>query len=115
MYRSLLETLTFVSGFNSSIQHPLLYKHPIRHDDTIMLALGILSGQYIQTLPDGTTRVLSVEETQFIQGMCMRIYLLVSYYIHENALLISNSSNFFPLPILIKVLFVSDNLFWVDN
>ena len=68
VFRSLLETMTFVSGFNASIQHPLLYKHPIRHDDTIMLALGILSGQYIQTQPDGKTRVLSVEETQFIQG-----------------------------------------------
>jgi hypothetical protein len=66
--RSLLETMTFVSGFNASIQHPLLYKHPIRHDDTIMLALGILSGQYIQTQSDGKTKVLSVEETQFIQG-----------------------------------------------
>ena len=67
--RALLETMTFVSGYNSSIQHPLLYKSPIRHDDTMMLALGILSGQYIQTLPDGNNRILSVEETKYIQGI----------------------------------------------
>ena len=79
VFRSLLETITFVSGFNTSIKHPLLYKHPIRHDDTIMLALGILSGQYIQTQPDGKTRVLSVEETQFIQGMYAN--MLVSFYV----------------------------------
>ena len=79
VFRSLLETITFVSGFNASIKHPLLYKHPIRHDDTIMLALGILSGQYIQTQPDGKTRVLSVEETQFIQGMYAN--MLVSFYV----------------------------------
>ena len=79
VFRSLLETMTFVSGFNASIQHPLLYKHPIRHDDTIMLALGILSGQYIQTQPDGKTRVLSVEETQFIQGMYAN--MLMSFYV----------------------------------
>ena len=63
-----METITFVSGTKSSIQHPLLYKHPIRHDDTIMLALGTLSGQYIQTHPDGTQTELSKEETLLIQG-----------------------------------------------
>ena len=82
VFRSLLETMTFVSGFNASIQHPLLYKHPIRHDDTIMLALGILSGQYIQTQPDGKTRVLSVEETQFIQGKYVRKYAGVILFIY---------------------------------
>ena len=66
--RAYLETITFVSGAKSSIQHPLMYKHPIRHDDTIMLALGTLSGQYIQTHPDGTQTELSKEETQLIQG-----------------------------------------------
>ena len=60
--------LIVASGTKSSIQHPLLYKHPIRHDDTIMLALGTLSGQYIQTHPDGTQTELSKEETQLIQG-----------------------------------------------
>ena len=66
--RSLLETITFVSAHNQSIQHPLLYKHPYRHDDTIMLALGSLSGQYLQKQNDGTTSILSKEETQYIQG-----------------------------------------------
>ena len=66
--RSFLETITFVSGYNSSIQHPLIYKHPNRHDDTILVALGVLSGQYIQTNPDGTNSVLSKAETQFVQG-----------------------------------------------
>ena len=80
VFRSLLETITFVSGFNASIQHPLLYKHPIRHDDTIMLALGILSGRYIQTQPDGKTRVLSVEETQFIQGTYVLMQICWCYF-----------------------------------
>ena len=58
----------FVSGNNASIQHPLIYKHPIRQDDTIMLALGSLSGRYIQINHDGGKLKLSDEETQFIQG-----------------------------------------------
>ena len=67
--RSYLDTISFVSGSNASIQHPLIYKHPIRQDDTIMLALGTLSGQYLKTSPDGRTTILSKEETQLIQGM----------------------------------------------
>ena len=69
--RALLETITFVSAHNQSIQHPLLYKHPYRYDDTIMLALGSLSGQYLQTQKDGKTIQLSKEETQYIQGMLL--------------------------------------------
>ena len=67
-HRDFLETITFVSGAKSSIKHPLLYKHPIRHDDTIMLALGGLSGQYLKSKPDGSIIELSIEETQYIKG-----------------------------------------------
>lgn len=67
--RRLLETVSFVSGHNSSIVQPLLYKNPYRNDDTIMLALGELSGQYLQLLEDGTSRIMSVEETKFIQDI----------------------------------------------
>ena len=67
-FRAYLETISFVSGHNSSIVHPLLYKHPVTQDDTIMLALGILSGQYLQHHEDGTHTELSKEETQLVQG-----------------------------------------------
>ena len=67
--RSFLESITFVSAANSSIQHPLFYKHPVRFDDTIMLALGSLSGKYLKTLKDGNKIELSKDETQFVQGM----------------------------------------------
>ena len=67
-YRSYLEEIIFVSGNNASIQHPLIYKHPIRHDDTIMLALGTLSGRYMRVKADKTKSELSEEETQLIQG-----------------------------------------------
>ena len=66
--RSYLEKIMFVSGNNASIQHPLIYKHPIRHDDTIMLALGSLSGRYMLINPDESKSELSEEETQLIQG-----------------------------------------------
>ena len=67
-FRSYLDKISFVSGSNASIQHPLIYKHPIRRDDTIMLALGTLSGQYLETNEDGSQTVLSKEETQLVQG-----------------------------------------------
>ena len=67
-YRSYLEEIIFVSGNNASIQHPLIYKHPIRNDDTIMLALGTLSGRYMKVNADKSKSELSEEETQLIQG-----------------------------------------------
>ena len=67
-YRSYLEDIIFVSGNNASIQHPLIYKHPIRNDDTIMLALGTLSGRYMRVNADKSKSELSEEETQLIQG-----------------------------------------------
>ena len=66
--RSYLEKIMFVSGNNASIQHPLIYKHPIRQDDTIMLALGSLSGRYIQINSDESKSELSKEKSQHIQG-----------------------------------------------
>ena len=68
LLRLYLDKISFVSGSNASIQHPLIYKHPIRRDDTIMLALGTLSGQYLETNADGSQTVLSKEETQLVQG-----------------------------------------------
>ena len=73
--RSYLDKISFVSGSNASIQHPLIYKHPIRRDDTIMLALGTLSGQYLETNADGSQSVLSKEETQLVQGAFTIIFV----------------------------------------
>ena len=70
--REYLETVHFVSGFNSSITHPLLYKDPHTYEDTIFMALGTLSGQYLQvTGEDGeeVTKVLSKDETRFIMDL----------------------------------------------
>ena len=64
-----LETAYFVSGSNASIIHPLLYKHPQRNDDTIMLALGTLSGQYLQDDGNGNMKTLTKDETQFIMDL----------------------------------------------
>ena len=66
--RNYLESIIFVSGAKDSIQHPLIYKHPMRHDDTIMVALGRLSGQYLQIKANGEKVQLSKEETQYILG-----------------------------------------------
>ena len=66
--RNYLESIIFVSGAKDSIQHPLIYKHPMRHDDTIMVALGRLSGQYLQIKANGERVQLSKEETQYILG-----------------------------------------------
>ena len=68
IFSTYLDKISFVSGSNASIHHPLIYKHPIRRDDTIMLALGTLSGQYLETNEDGSQSVLSKEETQLVQG-----------------------------------------------
>ena len=73
----------FVSGQNSSIQHPLLYRHPMRHDDTIMLALGSLSGLYLRINKDGTRTELSKEETQYIQDI-LETKILSSNLIHTH-------------------------------
>ncbi|XP_060082270.1 uncharacterized protein LOC132561589 [Ylistrum balloti] len=64
-----LETIYFVSGHNSTVVNPLLYKHPDRNEDTIMLALGILSGNYIQKQDNGEEKVVSKAETQYIQDI----------------------------------------------
>lgn len=71
--REYLESILFVSGFNSSIQIPLLYKHPYRNDDTILLALGSLSGQYRQISEEEKIplRELSVEQTQYVQDILL--------------------------------------------
>ena len=67
--RDLLDKIVFVSAFNQSIQHPLLYKHPYRHDDTIMLALGSLSGNYLLKQDNEPVKTLSKDETQHIQDI----------------------------------------------
>ena len=82
-FRDYLETIMFVSGQNSSIQHPLLYRHPMRHDDTIMLALGSLSGLYLRINKDGTRTELSKEETQYIQDI-LETKILSSNLIHTH-------------------------------
>ena len=65
----MLDKIKFVSSSRDTIQHPLIYKHPVRHDDTVMLALGILSGQYLQQEENTKKfKTLSKEETQHIQG-----------------------------------------------
>jgi len=65
--RSYLETIHFVSGYNSSVTNPLIYQHPVTNEDTLLLALGPLSGQYMQTLSESKTpRILSKDETKFI-------------------------------------------------
>ena len=40
-----------------------------------MLALGTLSGQYLETNADGSQSVLSKEETQLVQGAFTIMYL----------------------------------------
>ena len=40
-----------------------------------MLALGTLSGQYLETNADGTQSVLSKEETQLVQGAFTIIFV----------------------------------------
>ena len=67
--RQYLDTIYFVSAANSSIVHPLIYKHPYRNDDTIFMALGTLSGQYLQDREDGERRVLTKDETRFIMDL----------------------------------------------
>jgi alpha-ketoglutarate-dependent taurine dioxygenase len=69
--RDYLESVFFVSAFNSSIRHPLIYKHPYRNDDTIFLALGSLSGQYLQKTDDKEEplKQLSKDETQYIMDL----------------------------------------------
>ncbi|KAH3777569.1 hypothetical protein DPMN_179016 [Dreissena polymorpha] len=67
--RCYLERIYFVSGINSTIVHPLLYKDGRRNDNTIMLALGRLSGQYLEEQTDGSKREMSMEETQFVQDL----------------------------------------------
>ncbi|WAR25213.1 hypothetical protein MAR_010917, partial [Mya arenaria] len=67
--RKFLEKIHFVSGYNSSIVHALLYKDPNRNDDTIMLALGKLSGQYLEEMEDSTTRHMSTEETKAVMDL----------------------------------------------
>ncbi|KAK3092843.1 hypothetical protein FSP39_007816 [Pinctada imbricata] len=70
--RNYLEKIHFVSGFNSSIVHPLLYKHPHRNDDTVFLALGSLSGQYLmESEEDGGRKLvqLSKDETQYVMDL----------------------------------------------
>lgn len=67
--REYLETIYYVSGFNASIYSPLIYKHPHRNENTIMLALGILSGLYKQQEKDGELTSLSKDQTQFIQDL----------------------------------------------
>lgn len=68
--RNRLEKISFVSGHNASIIQPLLYKEQHRNDDTIMLALGKLSGQYLQKKDvKSEPRKLSVEETKAIQDL----------------------------------------------
>ena len=66
--RLFLEPIYFVSAHNHSIIHPLLYKHPFRHDDTVMLALGSLSGQYLRS-KGHEFLTLSKAETQHIQDI----------------------------------------------
>ena len=39
-----------------------------------MLALGTLSGQYLETNEDGSQSVLSKEETQLVQGALVIVY-----------------------------------------
>lgn len=67
--REFLEKVYFVSGHNSSIIHPLLYRERNRNDDTIMMALGKLSGQYLEETEDGTKRVMSIEESKAVQDI----------------------------------------------
>ncbi|OWF45165.1 uncharacterized protein LOC110457383 [Mizuhopecten yessoensis] len=67
--RTFLDTISFVSGHNSSVVNPLIYKHPDTGEDTIMLALGILSGNYIQKQENGEEKVLSKDETKYIQDI----------------------------------------------
>ena len=40
-----------------------------------MLALGTLSGQYLETNEDGSHSVLSKEETQLVQGALIIIFI----------------------------------------
>ena len=40
-----------------------------------MLALGTLSGQYLETNADGSQSVLSKEETQLVQGTLIIIFV----------------------------------------
>lgn len=78
-----LENIFFVSGHNSSIIHPLLYKDQHRNDDTIMLALGKLSGQYLEEMTDGTKREMSIEETKAIQDL-LEVKVLSSNKIYSH-------------------------------
>lgn len=41
-----LDDVMFQSGHSSEIRHPLIYPHPVTGQDTMMFALGGLSGQY---------------------------------------------------------------------
>lgn len=82
--RKYLEKVFFVSGHNSSIVHPLLYKEQNRNDDTIMLALGKLSGQYLEETEDGSRRVMSSEETKAVQDLLeMKILSSNKIYSHQ--------------------------------
>ncbi|XP_053400825.1 uncharacterized protein LOC123558892 [Mercenaria mercenaria] len=81
--REYLEKLFFVSGHNSSIIHPLLYKERNRKDDTIMLALGKLSGQYLEEMEDGSKRVMSIEETKAVQDL-LEVKILSSNRIYSH-------------------------------
>mmetsp|Transcript_134835 Transcript_134835/g.262603 ORF Transcript_134835/g.262603 Transcript_134835/m.262603 type:complete len:539 (+) Transcript_134835:39-1655(+) len=41
-----LDDLVFRSGTNGDVQHPLIYPHPSTGEDTMLVALGSLSGRY---------------------------------------------------------------------
>ena len=79
--RRMLENVYFVSAHNSSIIHPLLYKDPNRNDDTIMIALGKLSGQYLEALPNGTKRNMTLEETRAVMDL-LEMTILTSNQIY---------------------------------
>ena len=57
-----------------------------------MLALGTLSGQYLETNADGSQSVLSKEETQLVQGALTIIYLCQNItFLQTNSFRISYS------------------------
>jgi hypothetical protein len=75
-----LENIFHASGHHASMIHPILYKDQPRNDDTIMLALGKLSGQYLEEMTDGTKREKSIEEIK-----AMKTFLEVQIrYMHTS-------------------------------
>ncbi|OWF54716.1 uncharacterized protein LOC110441476 [Mizuhopecten yessoensis] len=94
--RAFLDSIRYVSGNNESITMPLIYKHPVRNYDTIVVALGLLSGQYILRQDDHDT-ILSKEETQrikdLIEAKIIGSNLIYSHqYKSKDLLLLNNPS-----------------------